>query len=145
MKKRYQRYWMMLMLLCSLVSAAKAQVYNFSYDSAGNRVQRKFVLNSKHSDEGYEEPVTFFVDRVADYEVKIAPDADGRKVKVELSGLKGEADGNVVLYDMNGRKRSSVTVRHGAALLDTSRCGRGVYVMRITVDDESTSWKITKE
>ena len=46
---------------------------------------------------------------------------------------------------MNGRKRSSVVIRHGAALLDMSRCVRGVYVMRITVDDESTSWKITKE
>ena len=143
--KRHQRYCMMLMLLCSLVSATKAQVYNFSYDSAGNRVQRKFVLNSRQSDEGGEEPAAFFVDRVADYEVKIAPDADGRKVKVELSGLKGEANGNVILYDMNGRKRSSVVIRRGAALLDMSRCVRGVYVMRIIVDDESTSWKITKE
>lgn len=132
------------MLLGGQVSAVHAQVYNFSYDSAGNRMQRKFVLNSRQSGEGGEEPAAFFVDRVADYEVKIAPDADGRKVKVELSGVKCEANGNVVLYDMNGRKRSSVVIRHGAALLDMSRCGRGAYVMRITGDDESTSWKITK-
>ena len=71
----------------------------------------------------------------------VSPNPTSGMVSIEANAAEGE----VVVYDLFGRKVASVTLCEGRANIDLSNCANGVYVAKISSEVGLATIKLVKE
>lgn len=130
-------------LIIALSVYGQAEV-EYSYDSAGNRITREIVL-SQSSSRRENSDKEFYSDKLLEYTIRIYPNPTKGNLQVDILGVNNETIVNISMYDLNGRLIDKASINSGRAQFDLITQPTGVYIMKIKIEDKTTSWKIIKE
>ena len=119
-----------------------AQNVTYAYDSAGNRISRSITLSKSPAMEAEETAVEDFV---AERTIKIYPNPTQGMLAVEISDFTSDVKADFLLSDLSGKVIYRLKDASGYESIDLNSQSAGVYVLRITINGESTVWKIIKE
>jgi len=125
-------------------------IISYNYDDAGNRVQRKIVLNtqaaqSTKSDSISKEKKKVYEENVGDQKVRIYPNPTRGQILVEISGYDKNANSGLYLYNLSGTLLSSISPISGSDPLDLSAYPIGTYILKIVIGNKKNEWKIIKQ
>lgn len=137
------RWMICTLLLCAFFNSVYADRILYTYDSSGNRTRarKEIVLRGEGSQEEDSQPRR---ESLSLRRVTIYPNPTQGEFRVEITG--GEsfdgasitiygASGNVIYYDGEIEMTNDINL---------TPCSRGIYLMIIRIDGETSSWKIIK-
>ena len=143
MKNFKTKFLLFSLLSCSLGHSAQTKI-SYSYDAAGNRVKRE-ILMSKTQNQAKQTSASFS-DMVADRQIKISPNNPTKgNLRIEVADGTAFEKGEVEVYSLGGIKITSAPTYNKVAVVDISQSTNGIYILRVSIDGSSTSWKIIKE
>jgi len=163
------------LLLCfaiPLMCVAQNLRVEYSYDASGNRTKRKIIdfkapapptppedslrWASERVDEdtsgqgdewtggqGGEE--VFFVEKVAQTEIKIYPNPTTEKITLEISGWQELQTGVFKLYSPNGQFLKEHLVHSATTTVSLAGMPTGIYLLTVNINNHTESWKIIKQ
>lgn len=129
-------------LFCCTVSA---QSIEYGYDACGNRVARQIVLektNKSLSVASVQED--FSEEQLGEVQVRIYPNPTHGHLKVVLQGVD-ELQGAIEVYDTQGHCIAILTNAEHENDIDLSPQPNGIYLMRLMINGEVSTWKIIKK
>jgi hypothetical protein len=139
MKKHFLFY-----LLLFAASSLSAQNVSYAYDNAGNRIERVISLIASPELRASEE-VTELEDVVAKHEIRIYPNPTQGQLTVEIVDFNADLPFEFTLTDLSGKIIDRKKATSGYQNFNLSGQPDGIYLLRISIDGESTTWKIIKE
>ena len=156
-------YKKITLLLCVAISvlcvAGNSLTRIFDYDASGNRVLRKMIVimsppqappvDSLQVDEETSEQVdeaeeVFFVETVAQTEIKIYPNPTTEKITLEISGWQELQTGVFKLYSPNGQFLKEHLVHSATTTVSLAGMPTGIYLLTVNINNRTESWKIIK-
>lgn len=140
-------YLLPILALLPLVSSAQGTI-GYSYDAAGNRVKREIVMpvpKAMAKQQTFAADGQAFTDMLRDHTVKIYPNPTEGGLQVSISGLTGTDKCSLGVYTSQGAQVLTENVRTDHVDIDISNHPAGVYLLRITINNHSTTWKIIKK
>ena len=140
-------YLMGFLAMLPVMSSAQNKI-GYSYDAAGNRVKREIVMSyqqamSKQQTFPIEEPS--FSDNLQGHSVKIYPNPTEGVLKISIIGLKDSEDCSLEVCTSQGIQIMTEKVRTDNIFLNISNQPAGIYLLSITINKNSTTWKIIKK
>lgn len=144
-------------LIVGTAAPASAQV-GYSYDAAGNRTTKTVVLAKTMKKMA--QPDTVFaaessavvtdfgepqIDALGLAEIKIYPNPTKGALRVDIGGVELSNDDRIAVFNGNGRLVKACNSLTDSNQIDLSESANGIYFMRITIGNESTTWRIIKE
>jgi len=127
----------------------------YEYDAAGNRVLRKVLtvqLAPPAPEDSlevtrYELQVTsneFFVEKLAQVEMKIYPNPATEKITLEITNLQDLQTGVFKLYNLNGQLLKECPVHSVSTELSLAGLASGTYILKVNINGRVEDWKIIK-
>ena len=119
----------------------------YAYDMAGNRIKREIVMSvsramaKKQSFESQD----FYSERLREHTVKIYPNPTQANLKVSISGLDNSDKCHLGVYSIQGTQILAFDVNSDNVNVDISNQPNAVYLLQITINGQSTTWKIVKQ
>ena len=137
-----------LFTACFFVNT-NAQV-SYSYDNNGNRTAKVIVLNTLKSDEvvsseANDDEKSMFEDKIGESSITIYPNPTKGQLRVDIRREMPIENGFLEIIGNTGKAIFKTTTISESTQIDLSNQPRGVYVMRINIGGEITTWKIIKE
>lgn len=130
-------------LLCSITGFS--QTVRYSYDAAGNRVLREIVLSRQKSVESENKSESPLEDKLSDKTVKIYPNPTKGELKIEIVNWDDECSGNVYVYSTNGVLIKEYKLLDNMQIVDISAEPVGLYILKIDLNKNTSTWRIIKE
>jgi hypothetical protein len=135
-------------LLLLVAISMDAQTVTYAYDAAGNRTARVVTLPAVAKSPAATQSskaTTALDDMVAEKKIVIYPNPTKGIVKVEITGYTDDTKASFRLMSMSGQIIITRTADSSSQTFDLSSQAAGIYLLQITIDDESVVWKIIKE
>lgn len=120
----------------------------FSYDAAGNRIKREIVMPvsramaRQQANLGDEQ---VFSDILDGHPIKIQPNSSEGILRIYLSGLKNTDKCSYGVYNLQGMQVAKGNVATDKTDVNIGSQPSGVYLLKVTINNNSATWKITKE
>ena len=86
-----------------------------------------------------------FTDMLNEHDIKIYPNPTYGFLKLSIYGLKGTDKCSMSLYTTKGAQIMAYDVNKESLEINISNQPAGVYLLRITINNNSTIWKIIKK
>lgn len=138
-RKKFTAFLATLLVFVFRFSAMAQTEISYSYDDFGNRISCNQSIEISPCVEKSSTPQKDSVQTdkfiVSRHEV-----AD----KIQINTRLSHGIGTVEFYSISGCFVKSVSIDSPISLVDISFLKRGVYVIRITVNNKFSKWKITK-
>lgn len=138
-------------LLIALVSAwpichaQQTHTVAFSYDLDGNRTNREILFGRmERTGEASEELLPSATDFFETMEVSLYPNPTNDKFFVELKGNANEK-AEATLTHISGAVLEKRILTDSRELFDLSGLAPGIYLLKLTVDNETHVWKVIKK
>jgi NMD protein affecting ribosome stability and mRNA decay len=136
------------LVLAGAVSGKAQTSYEFTYDDSGNRVTRAIIslksatipgdtLVARQNEKALEE-------QIGQRKIKIYPNPTKGQLKVEIPRT-GEAPASLRIYSMQGALLQKMAVTDEFTELDLSSQPAGMYILRISIGEQTSEWKILKD
>ena len=135
------------LLLSPLFSMAQSRIA-YAYDAAGNRVKREIIMQApkaKANRQTFDTKGQAFSDMLHKHAVKIYPNSTDGFLKVYISGLGGTDKCSWSIYTTQGGQIMAGDVHTDNFDVNISSQPAGIYLLRITINNNSTTWKIIKK
>jgi len=154
MKQKFTLFFLLAVPLFCMAQNPLPRVYE--YDDAGNRIVRH-VLELKCSlpapedsleVTSYELQVTsneFFVEKLAQLEMKIYPNPATEKITLEISNFEKLQTGVFKLYNLNGQLLKECPVHSVSTEVSLAGLSAGTYILKVFMNDKTDEWKIIKQ
>ena len=120
--------------------------YEYTYDNSGNRLTRQIIYlksaQTNDKSEKVEKTATVLGNNTF---VSIYPNPTSGMLKLNIGEHFRDQSGSYVLMNSTG---TIIESKHNLNVLETidlSALPQGIYILRLTVDDETAEWKIVKE
>ncbi len=163
-------YLIFLSLLCFSCFYINAQVqFRYTYDNAGNCVERNYIyysmsamvadslmiesfaqdslsqssLRSANKEDDIQMPV--YQEELPSNRVLIYPNPTKGDLSVEVTNTSEKTTGEVCLYDMKGKIITCQSLQEEKISFDLGRQPAGIYILKINISDVVSTWKIFKE
>lgn len=120
----------------------------YAYDNAGNRIGREIVMQAQQAKASRQLPGTArlsFTDMLNDHGIMIYPNPTYGFLKLCIYGLKDTDKCSMSLYTTKGAQIMANDVNKESLEINISNQPAGVYLLRITINNNSTIWKIIKK
>ena len=119
----------------------------YAYDMAGNRIKREIVISASRAMAKKQsfESQDFYSERLREHSVKIYPNPTQGNLRVSISSLGNSDKCHLGVYSIQGTQILAFDVNSDNANVDISNQPNGVYLLQITINGKSTTWKITKK
>jgi hypothetical protein len=124
----------------------RAQNIVYTYNEAGNRTNRSIIyVEQLRSSTEETSPSETTSGLTPEQEVKLYPNPTKGILTVEIPRLSETSPAKIQIIDISGR-----TVKHRKTAsrqntFDFSNQANGIYLMKITLNDEISTWKIIKQ
>lgn len=129
-------------LFCCTVSA---QSIEYGYDACGNRISRQVVLEQYNKSLSVEEQQdTYSEEQLGTVQLRIYPNPTYGRLKVVIQS-PDESYGSIEVYDTQGHRIAILTNAEHENDIDLSPQPNGIYLMRLSIGDEVSTWKIIKK
>ncbi len=120
-----------------------AQEISYAYDSAGNRIKREIVIDTqKVKSRSSSEPLK---DLLASQTIKIYPNPTIGHLKIEFSNYSDDSDYILELFNSQGQSLYHIQPRSSITEIDITDKQAGLYILKITIDSNESTWKIIKK
>ena len=133
-----------LLLICILIPALSyAQEISYTYDNAGNRIKREIVMDpqnikSRSSEESFQVSLS-------SQSVKIYPNPTIGHLKIEFSNYSEDSNYILDLFNTQGQSLYHFQPRSSITEIDITDRQAGLYILKITIDSNESTWKIIKK
>lgn len=129
-----------LLFVCG---AMQAQTLQYSYDAAGNRISKTLVnvtsLYAKSPDGNADDPLLYKPS------VQAHSFTTNGIIEVKLDGFDENKKYKISVYTIGGIDVTSIIPDSELSTIDISSQQRGVYILSVTIDDETQTFKISKK
>ena len=137
-----------------------AQTVSFGYDDAGNRVSRTIipleqqptteqdtteVSDADLAEELSETEKKFGFESLGEGQIKVFPNPTKGELKIRLENISNIEGTVIYLYNTSGRMLESKKLNNSYSAFDMSPYSPGIYILRITKNNESKEYKIVKK
>mgnify|MGYP006368826647 FL=1 len=139
-------YLCLSFLILPIVSLAQSKI-GYAYDMAGNRTKREIVISSlgAMAKKQYSNSLDVSSEKLREHFVKINPNPTQGNLKVGISGLKNSDKCYLELYSVQGVQILAFDVNSDNTDVDISNQPNGIYLLKITINGKSTTWKSIKK
>lgn len=145
--KQFTYFSIVSLFLLLASQAGNAQTtYSLTYDASGNRLSRVIPLKSAHipNQDTLANELKTFEDLIGNRPVKIYPNPTKGLLQVELPYVEN-LHATIRVFGMQGALVREVNVRDFTTDIDLSRYPNGVYILKISIDELSSEWRIIKD
>lgn len=121
--------------------------YDYDYDLSGNRIERIIDLSKSASVENTASSVTdvqSISETLAGQTITIYPNPTKGKLKVSIRGFN-ESKAALQVFNMQGSMVFNKHVSGSTTEIDLSKHPAGMYIMKVTIGENTTDWKIIKD
>lgn len=118
--------------------AATAQSVEYGYDACGNRVARQLVLDETDPQDDFAE------EQLGAAQVRIYPNPTYGRIKVTIH-CADEQQGSIEVFDTRGNRAIDFRNIGRENDIDLSSQPGGVYLLRLSLADDVSTWKIIKK
>ncbi|MDL2215219.1 leucine-rich repeat domain-containing protein [Dysgonomonas sp. OttesenSCG-928-M03] len=115
----------------------------FVYDDSGNRVERKVIVLDTRAAQTITEPKVL-TEKIANHSVKIYPNPTQGQINIDIDNADS-ISADVSIFTLNGKLITKDKVQTSGGHLDLSNNPAGIYILKINIDGEVSSWKIIKK
>ena len=160
--------WLTLPLFCV---AQNQLAISYEYDAAGNRTLRKVIelappsfappapqdslpnMDEELQDPDYDfeaaseelQPERYFVEKIAQVEMKIYPNPTTEKITLEISNMEYLQTGIFKLYNLNGQLLQEQPVHSATTVVSLAGFAKGTYILKVLINNREEEWKIIKQ
>ena len=123
-------------------------VVNYTYDNAGNRLTQMYPNNNRQGGFGDRQEDAFgmtITGELAGHSIRITSLYGQNTVKVEVLGLQDSDDCIISVYAISGRLLINQKTDDVVTTLDMSAYHKGFYIIKISLNGQTGSWKIIKK
>jgi hypothetical protein len=131
----------------------------YDYDNAGNRTMRKvvqlappsppedslYVPSNELRATTYELHDEYFVEKIAQIEMKIYPNPATEKITLSISNMGNLETGILQLYSLSGQLLQTQPISSETTEVSLSEFPKGVYILNVRINDTTEDWKIIKQ
>lgn len=138
---------MFYLVLLPVVSSAQDRI-GYSYDASGNRIKREIVMQvpkAMAKQQNFSSDNQSFSDMLHDHSIKIYPNPTKGALRICISELKGTDKCSLEVYTTLGVQILVKKVETDNLDIDISNQPNGVYLLRITINERATTWRIVKQ
>lgn len=138
---------MFYLVLLPVVSSAQDRI-GYSYDASGNRIKREIVMQvpkAMAKQQNFSSDNQSFSDMLHDHSIKIYPNPTKGALRICISELKGTDKCSLEVYTTLGVQILVKKVETDNFDIDISNQPNGVYLLRITINERATTWRIVKQ
>lgn len=133
-----------IMLVALTIQAQ--QRLSYAYDAVGNRIGRSIVLDTRRANVSTNNADSvFFEEMLADKQIKIYPNPVQSQLTIAVEGFETGIQGEFSLFNIAGIVLARQRITNGMTYVDMSRYIKGIYLLNIKINGESTHWKVIKE
>ena len=156
MKKIYLLFAFALMSISAIYAQSNLK-REYVYDDSGNRTVRK-VLTLKSMKMDYDSTATeddsiienlpeesHYVEKMGNIQLNIFPNPTSEMVTVRIENSNDFKDGTLRLYMPNGQLLREYPVNSPEFTIDLSNYVKGVYLLKLQINQHSDTWKIIKQ
>lgn len=129
--------------LLPIMTSAQNKI-SYSYDAAGNRVKREIVM-AMAKRQAFSSETQPFTDKLLDHNVKIYPNPTEGVLKVNITGLRDDDNCTLGVYTIQGTQVLNSNIKEDTYEINITNQPAGIYMLRITINTKSTTWKIIKK
>lgn len=132
----------LFLLLCFCATYVYADRIVYTYDASGNRTSsREIVFRGQGSEDNDSTPRR---DNLSLRHITIYPNPTDGELKVEITGGESFEGSSITIYGASG-----TVVYYNDEIgtlnnIDLTQYPKGIYLMIIRIDGETSSWKIIK-
>lgn len=140
-------YICLTFLFLPLLSMAQSKIV-YAYDAAGNRIRREIIMQTpkaKTRSQSFDTEGHIFSDMLNEHDIKIYPNPTYGFLKVCIQGLKNNDKCSMSFYTTQGTQIVTNNVNKDNFEINVSNQPAGIYLLRITINNKSTIWKIIKK
>jgi hypothetical protein len=119
--------------------------YPFTYDAAGNMINKKLFISVSQQGGGSSETDSVFSDKIGEMQMKIFPNPTKGELRLVIDNLKPEDNASAAIYSVTGAKVLELANLTGDDILNLSDQLSGTYYLTITVNSERKQWTVIKE
>lgn len=144
---RKSRLFLLSLAFLPFVSMAQVRI-GYSYDAAGNRIKREIVMqtpNAKAGRQSFGSDAPAFSDMLCKHAVRIYPNPTDGILKVCFSGLGKTDKCSLGIYTAKGERVMAIEAASDNTEVNISSQPTGIYLLRITINNSSSTWKIIKK
>ena len=147
--------WLCIPIFCIAQNNPLPRYYE--YDAAGNRIVRK-VINVQPappappegslevtSDELQVTSNIYFVEKVAQVEMKIYPNPATEKITLYVANMEKMQTGTLQLYSVNGQLLQTQPIHSATCEISLAGLATGSYILKVQINDTTENWKIIKQ
>ncbi|MBQ7941478.1 MAG: T9SS type A sorting domain-containing protein [Muribaculaceae bacterium] len=127
-----------LILLISIT--IESQTITYSYDACGNRISREIIL-SRSIDTSKKS----FEEKLSENTIIIYPNPTEGILKIEIKGWEQTGNQSIIVYDSNGGLIHDTIITSSITEIDLSNCTNSIYILIISYNNETSTWKIIKK
>ena len=125
--------------------AQQTQTVTFAYDLDGNRTNREILFGRmERTSDANEELFPSAKDSFETMEVSLYPNPTNDKVFVEIKGDTSEK-AEATLTHISGAVLEKRILTNSLESFDLSGQASGIYLLKLTVDNETHVWKVIKK
>jgi len=160
----------LILLLCFAVPlfcvAQRQLVVAYDYDASGNRIVRKILNLIPHylpeplippdsteteefrvsGDELQELETEYFVEKIAQVEIKIYPNPTAEKITLEFSGVaETQCITSLQLYTLTGQLLQEQPVHSASTVISLAGYSQGAYILKVRINGITEDWKVIKQ
>lgn len=117
----------------------------FAYDAAGNRIKRELVITQKNMAPGKTAGVyENYYDSIGEKSVTLISDGSGI-VQISINVFNENDTGHAYVYSLGGLNVLDREIIGSLTSIDLSSSPKGVYILTVRINENQTTWKITKK
>lgn len=133
-----------ILLISFIISilSSPAQTIEYGYDACGNRILRQIVLEKTNKNLSTEENI-FSEEQLGAVQVRIYPNPTHGRLNVVIQS-NDELQGSIEVFDMQGKSIVRLPNAEYENDIDLSPQPNGIYLLRLTIGTEVSTWKIIK-
>jgi len=137
--------WLSIPLFCM---AQMNLIRQYEYDAAGNRTSRKVIQITPPELTPPSPPLEghtqYFVEKIAQVEIKIYPNPTTENITLEIAGWKELQTGVFKLYALTGQLLQEQPVHSVTTTVSLAGLPKGTYILKVHINNRTENWKVIK-
>ena len=137
-------------IIFTLALFAQDQAIEFTYDATGNRTERHIIELKKDSPGNKStgkstEAVESFTETLGESEISIFPNPVKGDLNIEITNPKQGQTASLEVFSLAGKSVFKNEKLQGSTKVDMSALPPGIYIFKIKLGKEVSTWKVVKE
>ena len=116
----------------------------YSYDASGNRIQSQKQIRLRDAENGSDQDTIPLRESLSSHRITIYPNPTKGQFSVEITGSAIPDNSSISIYNLQGSVIYQNDEPDILNEIDLSSQPNGIYMLRITIDSETSTWKIIK-